>query len=130
MKLNKNIDILHLDGSAGLTVGVLLFLLQDWVGSLYNLPSSAVLFLATANVCYGVYALSLALSDNRKAASISLLAVANAAWMVVCIVVVLLYAQTANFIGLTFICLEGIFVSILGLYEWKNRYVLSEVCCA
>jgi asparagine N-glycosylation enzyme membrane subunit Stt3 len=126
MKLSKELNILHLDGAAGLTVGLLMFFLQNWVSNLYSLPISTIHFLATANVCYGVYALSLALSSSRKPISISLLATANSLWMVVCVVVILLFVQTASLIGLVFISLEGLFVIILAIYEWKNKDTLSE----
>ena len=67
MKFNKNLTILHLDVSAGLAVGLLLFLLQDWVVSVYRLPNIIIIFLATANVCYGIYALTIALSNVKSA---------------------------------------------------------------
>lgn len=130
MKRSTKLDILYIDGGAGLTVGIALFLLHDWASHLYHLPVSTIHFLATANMCYGIYALSLALSGNRKPASIALLAAANTAWMVVCIALVLLYAQTASLIGLIFIGIEGLFVFFLASYEWRNRYVLSETCSA
>ena len=125
MKPKKNLNVLHLDGTAGSTVGLLLLLLQNWVSSLYNLPIATIQFLATANVCYGVYALSLAFSSNRNFLAISLLAIANALWMVVCVIMVSLLFHTASSIGLIFISLEGIFVIGLAIYEWKNRYQLS-----
>ncbi|MBQ4834877.1 hypothetical protein [Pseudoalteromonas luteoviolacea] len=125
--MNK-LNVLHLDGSAGLTVGLLLFLLQDWVASLYRLPDSTVLFLATANVCYGVYALTLAFSNRRNSASISLLVTANIIWAVVCVAIIFHYFQTASLIGLAFICMEGIFVIVLAYFEWKNRRMLLEGC--
>ncbi|MBB1407740.1 hypothetical protein [Pseudoalteromonas sp. SG44-17] len=126
MKFNKNLTILHLDVSAGLVVGLLLFLLQDWVVSLYRLLNIIIIFLATANVCYGIYALTIALSNVKSAVFISILAIANTVWVFVCIAVVLYYAKTASYIGLLFICLEGIFVSFFAYYEWKYRYVLSK----
>ena len=130
MKPKKNLNVLHLDGTAGSTVGLLLLLLQNWVSSLYNLPIATIQFLATANVCYGVYALSLAFSSNRNFLAISLLAIANALWMVVCVIMVSLLFQTASSIGLIFISLEGIFVIGLAIYEWKNRYQLSGTSSA
>ncbi|WP_125782127.1 hypothetical protein [Pseudoalteromonas rubra] len=127
MKSIKTLSILHLDGTAGLTMGLLMFFLQDWIGKLYNLPVSLIHFFAIANVCYGSYALSLAFSDNRKPISISILAIANALWMVVCVIVILLFAHTASLLGLLFVGLEGGFVVLLAIYEWQNRYQLSKV---
>ncbi|ESP94655.1 hypothetical protein [Pseudoalteromonas luteoviolacea] len=128
MNIMNKLNVLHLDGSAGLTMGMLLFLLQDWVASLYRLPDPTVHFLATANVCYGVYALTLAFSNRRNSASISLLVTANIIWAVVCVAIVLHYFQTASLIGLAFICMEGIFVIVLAFFEWKSRRELLEIC--
>lgn len=94
--------------------------------SLYRLPNIIIIFLATANVCYGIYALTVTLSNVKSAVFISILAIANTAWAAVCIAVVLYYAKTASFIGLLFIGLEGIFVSFLAYYEWKYRHVLLK----
>ncbi|GAB57973.1 hypothetical protein [Rheinheimera nanhaiensis] len=128
MKRIEKFNILHLDGSAGFTVGILLLLFPNWFGDLYKLPISIILLLATANVCYGVYALWLAFSKQRTSASVALLAVANAAWFPVCIAIVLIYAQTASVVGLTFISLEALFVAFLSFYEWNNRHLLAKVC--
>ncbi|MDX5407836.1 MAG: hypothetical protein LPK11_12480 [Chromatiaceae bacterium] len=128
MKRIEKFNILHLDGSAGLTVGILLLLFPNWVSELYKLPISIILLLATANVCYGAYALWLALLNQRTSTSVALLAVANAAWLPVCIAVVLIYAQTASVVGLTFISLEALFVAVLSFYEWNNRHLLAKAC--
>ncbi len=69
MKYNRKIDVLHVDGTAGLAMGVLLFALQRWVSDLYNLSGVIIYFLATANVCYGLFALSLVRSTRRNASS-------------------------------------------------------------
>ena len=36
MMLRKNINVLHIDGSAGLAVGLVLFALAKWVSELYQ----------------------------------------------------------------------------------------------
>ena len=130
MKSSIKFNVLHLDGTAGSFAGLVLFLLQNWVSSLYNLPVAAIQFLATANVCYGVYALSLAFSRNKRLFSISLLAIANTLWTVVCVIMVALFFQTASPIGLAFISFEGLFVVCLAIYEWKNRCQLSGASSA
>ncbi|KZN45887.1 hypothetical protein [Pseudoalteromonas luteoviolacea] len=118
-------NILHLDGSAGLVVGILLLLLNDWVSHLYSLSTSMILFLATMNACYGVYALSLAFSKNRQIRLITLLILANIIWAALCCTLVVYYMQTASMIGLVFISLEGIFVTFLAYFEWRNKGLLS-----
>ncbi|MDK1286380.1 hypothetical protein [Pseudoalteromonas umbrosa] len=118
-------NILHLDGSAGLVVGILLLLLNNWFSHLYNLPASLILFLATMNICYGVYALSLAFSKNRQARLITLLIFSNIVWAALCCALVVFYKQTASMIGLVFISLEGFFVTGLAYLEWSNKDLLS-----
>ena len=125
MKLNNSIDILHLDGSAGFSLGALLFVLHDWVGSLYVLPSTTIYILAIANLSYGVCALLLAFSKPRNPMAVSALAIANAMWALVCVAIIALYIDSASLIGLTFVGLEGGFVLILAIYEWHNRKSLA-----
>lgn len=127
MLISNKFNILHLDGASGLTVGTLILLLLEWVGRLYNLPVQTILFIAIANVCYGLYALSLAFSSNRSLILVSLLALANATWAIVCFAIVLIYLESVSIIGLTFLCLEGVFVFILALLEWQNKFELSTV---
>ncbi|RBO81871.1 hypothetical protein DFP76_10714 [Marinomonas aquiplantarum] len=125
--INKS-TILHLDGTAGLTAGILLLLLKDWLSHLYGLPIATIQFLAAANVCYGVYALSLAFSCVRKRFFILLLAMANVLWMLVCVMVIWHYFQTISLIGVVFLGLEGIFVMTLAYCEWKysNEFTVKS----
>lgn len=125
MNLSCKLDLLHLDGCAGLTVGILLLLLKERAGELYNLPSAVIIFLSIANICYGTYAASVAFSKRRQTVFISLLAIANIVWAVVCAAMVIYYAQQASLIGLAFISLEALFVIGLAWFEWKNRFKLS-----
>ncbi|RXJ72220.1 hypothetical protein CS022_16860 [Veronia nyctiphanis] len=130
MPITHKINILYIDGGAGFTVGLLLLLLLDRISSLYNLPVSVVMFLGVANVCYGLYGITIAASRFKNSASISLLAIANGCWMVICTLLVLYHLKTASLIGLSFLSLEAIFVGFLAWFEWENRYALSEVCAA
>lgn len=127
MLFSNKFSILHLDGLSGLTAGTLLLLLLEWVGRLYNLPVQTILCIAIANLCYGVYALSLAFSNNRSLILVSFLALANVAWAIICIAILLIYVECVSIIGLTFLCLEGAFVFILALLEWQNRFELSTL---
>lgn len=129
MKTGKGHTVLHLDGAAGLTVGVLLLVLHDWVAGVYQLPASTILMMATANVCYGIYAWSLACADQRRLVWVVGLVMANTIWLVVCVGIVLMYAQTASLIGLMFIGLEGTFVGVLALLEWNGRHGLAQATC-
>ncbi|MCQ8849324.1 hypothetical protein NQT74_12075 [Alteromonas stellipolaris] len=127
MMLCKNINVLHVDGSAGLAVGLVLFALAEWVSELYRLPLNVILFLASANILYGCYALALALSNQRSLMAIKVLSIANSVWVVICVAIVVLYVQTASPVGFLFIGGEALFVGVLAVYEWKNRFVLAEL---
>lgn len=123
----KNINVLHVDGSAGLAVGLVLFALAEWVSELYRLPLNIILFLASANILYGCYALALALSNQRSLMAIKVLSISNSVWLVICVAIVVLYVQTASPVGFLFIGGEALFVGVLAVYEWKNRFVLAEL---
>ncbi|MGK0502287.1 MAG: hypothetical protein ACJARF_001048 [Alteromonadaceae bacterium] len=127
MMLRKNINVLHIDGSAGLAVGLVLFALAKWVSELYRLPLNVILFLASANILYGCYALALALSNQRSLMAIKVLSTANSVWVVICVAIVVLYVQTLSPVGFLFIGGEALFVGVLAVYEWKNRFVLAEL---
>jgi len=107
-------------------VGVLLFALLEWVSVLYNLPVNIVILLASANVIYGIYALTLAFLVTKPVYTITVLAIANALWVCICIFIALYYVQTASLIGVVFIILEAVFVCILAYYEFKFRFVLTN----
>ena len=126
MKCIKEFSILHLDGGAGLTVGILLLVFYQWISDLYNLSTAVILVLALANIGYGIFGLSLAFTKKRTVRLIAVLAIANVIWMFVCIAIVLRYFQIATYIGLIFILIEGACVFILACYEWKNRHTLAQ----
>ena len=123
---HKNINVLHIDGSAGLAVGLALFAFDGWVSELYHLPLNIILFLASVNTIYGCYALALALSRKKSLMSIKVLSIANSVWVIICAAIIILYAHTTSPIGVFFICGEALFVGMLAVYEWKNRFLLSE----
>ncbi|MHC6646773.1 hypothetical protein ACYTPF_09440 [Alteromonas sp. HB246098] len=116
--------ILHIDGFAGTSVGLLLLFFQDIASDFYQLPKGLILFLAGANVCYGIYALRLALICNRSLKVVTGLAIANFLWAIVCVGVILIYFEQASMFALLFISAESIFVAILGLFEWCYRFLL------
>lgn len=121
-----DMNILHLDGIAGLSVGILLLLFGNWVSEMYAMPRSIIFFLACANILYGLYALSLALRSEKSVRNIAVLSIANGLWMIVCIILIAKHIQTASFIGIGFLMGEACFVAFLAVVEWKNRHKLSE----
>ena len=116
--------ILHVDGIAGTSTGLLLLLFQNIASDFYQLPKGLILFLAGANLCYGINALRLALMRNRKLNEVTALAIANFLWAVTCAGMLLTYYEQASIFALLFISAECIFVAMLGLCEWRYRFLL------
>ncbi|AXT39891.1 hypothetical protein D1814_15000 [Alteromonas sp. BL110] len=116
--------ILHIDGIAGTSVGLLLLFFQDIASDFYQLPKGLILFLAGANVCYGIYALRLAFIRNRSLNEVAALAIANFLWAITCVGFLLTYYEQASIFALLFISAECLFVAILGLSEWCYRFLL------
>ncbi|MFK7844430.1 MAG: hypothetical protein AB8G77_03945 [Rhodothermales bacterium] len=118
--------LLWVDGLAGLFVGLVTLLLIGWLPGFYGLPQSVVLFIGGANLVYGSYSISLAFRSVRPQRLIVLLAALNLCWTVVCVVLVILYGETATFFGLAHIIAEGFFVGALAWLEWKWRELLVK----
>lgn len=120
--------LLSLDGGAGFVVGVGMLALSRWLLPLYALSTALFYFVALANVAYGVYAGTLAIRAWRGVAPTRLATIAligaNAAWAVVCAVLVLRVAPTAHMLALGHIALEGMFCA--GLAVAERRIVLPH----
>ena len=126
MRTQGGLNILHFDGSAGLIMGILLLGFVQWFSDIYSMPKNIILFLALANILYGIYALLLALRSERSTASVVTLSFANGLWAFVCSTLIVLHFHMASFIGIAFLIGEALFVAFLATYEWKNRFLLSE----
>ncbi|WP_333969839.1 hypothetical protein [Alteromonas mediterranea] len=116
--------ILHVDGIAGTSAGLLLLLFHNIASDFYQLPQGLILFLAGANACYGIYALRLSLIRNSSLNEVAALAIANFLWAITCVGVLLTYYEQASVFALLFISAECIFVAILGLCEWRYKFLL------
>lgn len=121
--------LLWIDGSAGLLVGVAVLLLRERLVAWYGLPRGLLTAAGLANLLYGVYSLSLASRAVRPVGLIGLLVAANAAWAVVCVVLVVLYGRQATLLGLGHLIGEGLFVSGLAALEWRWRERLRVASC-
>jgi hypothetical protein len=114
-------DLLWIDGSGGMVVGVVVLLLHEWIAGIERLPVDFVRMMGVANVLYGSYSLTLASRRTRPAALILLLVVANAAWGVACMRWAIGYAETASIFGLAHLVSEGAYVMVLAAFEWRWR---------
>jgi hypothetical protein len=117
--------LLWIDGLAGLFVGVAVLILSNWLSRLYGLPQGLLLFTAAANLIYGIYSTTLANRRTRPLVLIKLLVIANLAWSVVCLILASTHYDSATFLGLAHLLLEGAFVAFLASVEWRLRKQLQ-----
>jgi len=116
----KILDILYLDGMAGLFSGLILFSFQSWFNGIYSLPHYILTLIITANMLYGALALLLAIKIKRNLLAIKVLAIANSAWVATCICLIFTYIHSVSWAGISLLVLEATFVGYLAYYEWIN----------
>jgi hypothetical protein len=122
--MNWRSKLLHFDSFGGLTVGVVVLLLSQWLSAWYGLPRGFVIFVALVNIAYGSYSFSLLVRKKRPRRLIVLLVVANLVWAVLCLVWVTVFAQTATVFGIALLLLEALYVGGLAYLEWRYREFL------
>jgi hypothetical protein len=119
-------NILRIDGSAGLSAGMVVWLLSDVLVGRYQIPTELLSVNISANIAYGIGASLLASWQHRPIGAIVALSVANLLWAVVCLVTAVLLVPTASLFGVGHFVLEGIFVATLGILEWRWRADLGR----
>lgn len=116
-------QILWFDGGGGLIAGAVTLALVDWLAALYQFAPGLVLFIAAANLLYGAYSTTLARRAGRdqwpSRRAVDVLIVANAAWAVVCVVVLIATWRSASVFGSIHVALEGGYLAALAAYEWR-----------
>jgi hypothetical protein len=117
--------LLWVDCIAGAVAGALVLLLSAWLGRLYALPQSLLIFTGAASVLYGSYSFSLARRHQRPMHLIAVLVSANAAWAVVCLVLATRYWHQASAFGIAHLVGEAMFVGGLAALEWRHRASLT-----
>ncbi len=116
------IRLLWIDCAGGLIAGGLMFALHPWLAVLFALPEELLRFIATANLVYGSYSLSLVKMPRlRTLGRIRALAIANMLWGVGCMAMGAHYLDVASPFGLLQLFGEGVFVGGLGMVEWQAR---------
>lgn len=113
--------LLWIDSSAGLIAGVLVLLLSSWLSEVYGVPRALIVCSGVANLIFGAYSGTLARRANRPLGMIVLLAAANAAWAVVCVVAAVMLAGRISGFGMMHLVGEGVFVGGLAGLEWRGR---------
>jgi hypothetical protein len=119
--MNWRYKLLHIDSLGGLSVGLLMLLLNYWLSSWYGLPLGFIVFMALVNIAYGCYSFSLLVRKKRPMSLIVALIIANLAWALLCVYWVTIFAQTASPFGILHLLGEASFVGGLAYVEWRNR---------
>ncbi|UTV30739.1 hypothetical protein [Photobacterium atrarenae] len=117
--------VLWIDGLAALFVGSILISFHSFVGEIYSMPEKVVLFLASANLLYGLYSSSLAMSRKVSLRKIQVLVFGNCFWALTCLFLVYRFMDSASLLGILFILSEALFVTVLAGVEWRCRFDLS-----
>ena len=113
--------LLWIDSIGGLIAGVIVMAISGWLSKLYGLDQEILLATGVANLAYGSFSLSLARRAVRPIALIRLLAAANLTWLIVCTVLIVAHYDSATFLGIGHLLLEGLYVGGLGCLEWRGR---------
>ena len=106
-------------------MGLLMLVFADFLSGLFRFPGALYGVITAANLGYGVFALCLATWRKRPVILVSALAIANALWGVLCLVMVVGVAGSASVFGLAHILAEGALVFWLARFEWRHRFWIA-----
>lgn len=118
--------ILWVDCLGGLVVGLLVLFGREQICEWENLPLSIVVGMGAANLLYGSFSLYVTLQQRRPRRLVEMLAVANIAWLLVCLAIVLKHSSEMSLVGFVHVIGEGVYVAALGIMEWSWRTELSQ----
>jgi hypothetical protein len=110
-----------LDAMAGLTVGVLVLILRDFLTGFYGLSPGVVTFIGAGNAGYALFGSTLGALRERPRALLYWLVFANFSWSAVCVLLAVEVWASASIFGLAHIIAEGLFVAGLALLEIRYR---------
>lgn len=115
--------LLWLDAAAGAAAGMALLVFRDYAAAASLFPVGLVVFNALANLAYASFAGTLAtltvlgLAPPRRA--LATLVAANAAWPLVCVVILSRVWGAGSAVGLAYVALEALFVGSLAFVEYR-----------
>jgi hypothetical protein len=113
---------LWVDCTAGALVGVFVLAVSGGLARLHGLPEAVLVVLGMANLLYAAYSCTLARRPRRTLRQIEVLAVANAAWGLVCVGLAVQYWTRASAFGFVHLFAEAAFVGVLAAMEWRQRH--------
>ena len=126
------LQTLRFDSLGALIAGCCTLALEPLLTAWYAWPDGLVLFVGCANLAYGAYSGILALIFRRLDAlprwTVIVLILANGAWAIHCVARAAWLHDTASYLGLGHLLLEGCWVGTLAYLE--ARIVLPRVDAA
>lgn len=112
--------LLWIDGIAALLAGTALLIFCSRLSIFFNLPESLIKGQGIINLVYCSYSLSLARRTVNSKRSIYILAVANAAYALFGICLLLYFFRAASVYGIVYLVAEVLFIGSLALLEWRK----------
>ena len=129
IQLSRARIVLSVDSGGALVAGFIVLILYDTLSAWYGLPKTILLFTGAANLVYGLYSGSLAIFARMKQLPgrhwIIFLIAANLCWSVVCFGIVATNWSSASWLGLAFMMLEGAYVAILAIVEFRVLHPMT-----
>jgi len=119
--MNASPRILWLDCLGGIIVGIVVLAICRPLSNWECLPVSIEMGMGIANLIYGCFSLFVTLCRPRAKSLIATLAVANMAWLLVCVLITTIWWEQISWLGLLHVLGEGVYVAGLGYTEWTLR---------
>lgn len=117
--------ILLLDWSGAAVVGVVTLLLHDWLSAVGGLPPRVLVGVGLANLVYAAFSFSLWFREpERRLGWITALVVANLAWSVICVGLLIVHWSVVMPLAVLHLGIEAVYVGALGIMEWRVRGLL------
>lgn len=123
MKIAK--QILWVDCTAAASAGLIVLLVAQWLSQLYHLPKHVVIFIGYINLLYACYSFTLANYRKRSLLLINILVIANAIWVMACLIMLGMFWDEITIFAMIHIGGEAIFVGTLARLEYQWRYQLT-----
>jgi len=118
--------LLWIDCIGAAVAGVTVIAVSGWLSRMEGIPQAVLLFTGAVNLLYGAFSFSLAVRAERPLVLIRLLVAANLTWSLVCLGLLVRFAESATPIAFVHFVGEAVYVGGLGVLEWRNRDLLRH----
>lgn len=112
--------LLWVDGIAALLSGLIVFTFNDKIARLLSLPDNLLTTLSIISLGYSCFSLYLAQSKSTAKGLLRILVIANFAYAIFCVILILFLHANTSLLGVVYLSLESLFVATLAALEWKQ----------